>query len=63
MEEREVTVLASESEAASEEEVEVEDRGRFFRACRWINPPFKRLGVSAEGAVSVYSVASEADNG
>ena len=36
-EEREVTVLASEEEPASEEEVKVEDHQIFFRPRRWIN--------------------------
>ena len=47
-EEREVTVLASELEAASEE-VEVEECQRFFSPCRWINSPFMFLRVSVEG--------------
>ena len=55
-EEQEVMVSASEDEAAAlEEEVKVEDRRRFFRPCRWINHPFIRLRVSAEGAVAVVA--------
>ena len=53
MEEREVTVWVSELEAASDEEVNVEDRWRFFRPCRWINCPFTRLRVLEEGVVAV----------
>ena len=36
-EEREVTVLVSAPEAASEEEVKLEDCRRLFRPCIWIN--------------------------
>ena len=61
-EEQEVTDLASESEAASEEEVRVEDHWRFFRLCRWINLPFTCLRGSAEGAVEVVAVASEVED-
>ena len=43
--EREVTVLVSDLEAASDEEVKVEDRRRFFSPRRWINIPFTRLRV------------------
>ena len=53
MEEREVTVWVSELEAASDEEVNVEDRWRFFRPCRWINCPFTRFMVLEEGVVAV----------
>ena len=45
-------VLASEEEAALEEEVKVEDYWRFFRPCRWINRPFTYLRVSEEGGGS-----------
>ena len=62
-EEREVTVLASEEEAALEEEVKVDDRWRFFRPCRWINLPFMRLSVLVEGVVAVVATALEAEDG
>ena len=52
----------TESEAASEEETKVEDHWRLFRLCRWINIPFAHLMVSAEGAVAVVVVDSEAEN-
>ena len=52
-EEREVMVLASKSEAASEEEVKVEDRRRFFKPCIWTNYPFTCIRVLVEGAVAV----------
>ena len=48
-EEREVMVLASKSEAASEEEVKVEDRRRFSRPGKWIINPFTGLRVLLEG--------------
>ena len=52
----ELTVLESGLEskleaAASEEDVEVEDRRRFFRLCRCINSPFTCLRVLAEAAL------------
>ena len=61
-EEREVTVWELESEAASEEEVNVEDCRRFFRPCRWINRPFTRLSVSEEVAVAVLLASLEAED-
>ena len=60
-EEQEVTVL--ESEAVSEEEVKVDNRQIFFRPCRWINFPFARLMVLAEGEVAVATAASEVEEG
>ena len=48
VEEQEVTVLVSELEALSEEEVKVETRRRLFMLRRWINHPFTHLRVSAE---------------
>ena len=62
-EEPEVTVLASESEAALEEEVKVDDRWRFFRPCRWINLPFMRLSVLVEEVVAVVAAALETEDG
>ena len=62
-EEREVTVLASELEAAAEEEVKVEDHWILFRPCRWINCPFTRLRVLTKGVEAVAAAASEAEDG
>ena len=62
-EEPEVTVLASGSEAALEEEVKVDDRWRFFRPCRWINLPFMRLSFLMEGVVAVVAAAVDAEDG
>ena len=60
LEGREVTVLALESETASE--VKMEDLWRFFRLCKWINRPFKHLRVLAEGTIEVAATASEAED-
>ena len=50
-EEQEVRILALDSEPVSEEEakLKVEGHQRFFRPCIWINQPFWRLRVLAEG--------------
>ena len=60
-EEREVTVLALESEAALEEEVE--DRRRLFRTCRWINCPFMHIRDLEEGVVAVAAAVLETEDG
>ena len=60
---RGVTVPASEEEAALEEEVEVEDRQRFFKPCICINRPFTRLRVLAEGAEAAPAAVSEEEEG
>ena len=52
-EDQEATVLESDSEVASEEEVKVEDRRRFFKPCIWTNYPFTCIRVLVEGAVAV----------
>ena len=55
--------LASKEEAASGEEVKVEDRCRFFRPCIWINCPFTCLGVWSVGLVAVAVAALEVKDG
>ena len=40
----------------------MEDLRRFFRPCRWINRPFRRLRVLTEEAVAVAVAALEAED-
>ena len=51
-----------EEEAASQEEVVVEDLQRFFRPCRWIKITFMRIRVLMEGALAVSAEASDAED-
>ena len=39
----------------------MESHQRFFRPCRWINQPFRRLRVLVEGALEVAEETSEAE--
>ena len=41
--------------------MKVESHQRFFRPCRWINQPFRRLRVLVEGALEVAEATSEAE--
>ena len=43
--------------------MEVEDCWRFSRPCIWINRPFTRIRVSANGALAVAASALEAEDG
>ena len=58
-EERELTVSASDPE----EEMKVENHKILFSPCIWINFPFTRLGVLAEGSLAAATAASEAEGG